>query len=450
MTSSKIRNSMRDYISKWSDEAGQRFRIRGRAPTARSSPSDRNCGPGRAAEPRVSCPASSLPRITVFTRAYPPAYLRGGPARSVFGLVEALAADFRFSVITSAFDDPAGGPMRSVRPSQWSTFGYAMTWYERRYRISMLRTAALLKETRPQLVYLNSFFDYRFAIVPLFISRMISRKTPVILAPRGELSVGALRLKWQKKRVFITAFRLLRLHKAVIWHASTALEKEDIERVFGAGARSSVAIDLRTGLSADGERQYNDQRSVVNRRYYCSVVYFSRIVQKKNVATAIRAIPLVKGKACLSIAGPIEDPRYWAECLKLIDNISDPEMIRYVGAIPADEAKSFLSRFDLFVLPTLGENFGHVVLKSLAAGTPVIVGWDTPWHQIETAGAGWICDPVSPEAVAELIERFLTLDEDARMRMRTAARDLAKQILDDPQSVNANRAMFQAFIRRSS
>ena len=171
---------------------------------------------------------------------------------------------------------------------------------------------------------------------------------------------------------------------------------------------------------------------------------------KKNVATVIRAMPLVKGEARLSIAGPIEDARYWAECLELIDNIGDPEMIKYVGAIPADGAISFLSRFDLFVFPTLGENFGHVVFESLAAGTPVIVGNDTPWHQIEIAGAGWICDPASPEAVAELIERFLALDEDARMRMRTAARDLARQVLNDPRGVDANRAMFHALTSSKS
>ena len=121
-------------------------------------------------------------------------------------------------------------------------------------------------------------------------------------------------------------------------------------------------------------------------------------------------------------------------------------MVEYVGAVPGDGAVSFLSRFDLFVFPTLGENFGHVVFESLAAGTPVIVGNDTPWGQLETAGAGWICDPRSPEAVAELIERFLALDQDARMRMRTAARDLAAQVLNDPRGVDANRTMIQALI----
>ena len=404
--------------------------------------------PATAEERQLSRTAASPPRITVFTRGYPPAHLVGGPARTLFALVETLAADFRFSVITSAFDGKAAGRMRSVKPSQWSTFGHATIWYEREYRISAWRTATLLKKTKPHLVYLNSFFDYRFAILPLFITRMTSRKTPVVLAPRGEFSAGALALKRRKKRIFITAFRMLGLHKVVTWHAVTAQEKANIERVFGPGARIHVAISLRTDFSV-GEERYHTQRPSAD-PHCCSLVFFSRIVPKKNVTVAIRAMPLVKGKVRLSIAGPIEDARYWAECLKLIDNIDDPEIIEYVGAIPADEAISFLSRFDLFVFPTLGENFGHVVLESLAAGTPVIIGNDTPWHHIETAGAGWICDPASPEAVAELIERFLALDESARTRMRTAARALARQVLNDPKGIDANRAMLHALSRTAA
>lgn len=71
---------------------------------------------------------SVLPEITVLTCGYPPAHLMGGPTRSLFVLVEALAADFNFSVITSVFDDPVAGPMRSVKPGQWGmeAGGYAI------------------------------------------------------------------------------------------------------------------------------------------------------------------------------------------------------------------------------------------------------------------------------------------------------------------------------------
>jgi glycosyltransferase involved in cell wall biosynthesis len=108
---------------------------------------------------------------------------------------------------------------------------------------------------------------------------------------------------------------------------------------------------------------------------------------------------------------------------------------------------SFLGRFDLLLLPTRGENFGHVVLEALAAGTPVIVGRDTPWQRVEAAGAGWLCDPASPAQIAGLIERFMALDEDGRQRMREAARRVAAEVLDDPAGAEVNRDMFRALTR---
>ncbi|MGD0246928.1 MAG: glycosyltransferase [Streptosporangiaceae bacterium] len=393
--------------------------------------------------------APALPGITIFTRCYPPAYLNGGPARSLHGLVETLAAEFSFSVITSALDDPAAGPMESVVPDMWSTFGHARIWYELSGRGWARQAVILLRETRPQVVYLNSLFDYRFSMMPLLVTRVWLRRIPVLLAPRGELSAGALTLKRRKKRLFLMIFRLLRLHKTVTWHASTGLEQADIERAFGAGVRTHVAIDLRTGLSCEtaGQDRADYATGTSGGR---SLVFMSRIVPKKNVATLIRALPLVSERVRLSIAGPIEDVKYWDQCLALIGKVTDTDLdsVQYLGTVPAEFVVSFLSRFDLFVLPTLGENFGHVVLESLAAGTPVIVGHDTPWHQVEQAGAGWLCNPDDPGDVARLIQRFISLDKSARSRMRAAARLVATQVLDAPKGVAANRAMFQALTGR--
>src|SRR5664280_2527753 len=111
--------------------------------TMASSADDSDCSFEGRAERRNRNTAPVKPKITVFTRSYPPAYLGGGPARSLYALVEVLAAEFRFSVVTSASDASATGPMESVEPSRWSTFGSATIWYESSHRMPA-RTAAKL------------------------------------------------------------------------------------------------------------------------------------------------------------------------------------------------------------------------------------------------------------------------------------------------------------------
>jgi len=250
------------------------------------------------------------------------------------------------TVVTSSFDASAIEPMQSVEPNRWSTFGSAMIWYESRHRMPTRTAARLLKDTEPQLVYLDSLFDYTFSILLLLVARTKFRRVPIVMAPRGELSAGALALKQQKKRIYIAAFRLLKLHKAVIWHASTSQERTDIERAFGAIVRSDIAINLRTGLFGEGAEPDQGKR-VQDDPLGGSLVFFSRIAPKKNVTSAIQAVLLVNGTARLSIAGPIEDARYWNRCLELINDLPDPGLVRYVGAVPADEVVGFLNHFDL-------------------------------------------------------------------------------------------------------
>ena len=309
--------------------------------------------------------------------------------------------------------------------------------------MGVLTVIRRIRETGPQVIYLNSLFDHSFGILPLLVARALHSAVPVVLAPRGELSAGALTLKKRKKRIFIAVFRLLMLHKIVTWHASTNREKMDIERVFGRDVTIRIAIDLRADLF-DGPNREFKKRSSEGGEKCAELVFFSRIVPKKNTAAVVRAMSYIKGMANLSIAGPIEDLKYWTECLGLIERLPEPRAVTYVGTISPEDVTAFLDNFDLFVLPTLGENFGHAVLEALAAGTPVIVGNDTPWDLIETRGAGWLCDPANPEVIADLIDRFLSLDEPERQNMRTAARGLAREIASDPGGVWANRSMFRA------
>jgi glycosyltransferase involved in cell wall biosynthesis len=44
------------------------------------------------------------------------------------------------------------------------------------------------------------------------------------------------------------------------------------------------------------------------------------------------------------------------------------------------------------VLPTLGENYGHVIVESFSVGLPIILSKKTPWLNLESKHLGWDLD----------------------------------------------------------
>ncbi len=78
------------------------------------------------------------------------------------------------------------------------------------------------------------------------------------------------------------------------------------------------------------------------------------------------------------------------------------------------------------VLPTLNENFGHVIWESLAAGCPVLLSDQTPWRDLSSKGAGWDIPLNSPEIFVEQLQRVAQMTEEELNRYRQAAFALAK------------------------
>jgi len=98
-----------------------------------------------------------------------------------------------------------------------------------------------------------------------------------------------------------------------------------------------------------------------------SFVYFGRLEQYKNVDMAIRAC--AKAGAKLKIIG---SGGYRAELEKIVRKLGVSDDISFLGRLPDAERNTVVAGAKAFVFPCPDEDFGIVVVESMAAGTPVI------------------------------------------------------------------------------
>jgi glycosyltransferase involved in cell wall biosynthesis len=86
---------------------------------------------------------------------------------------------------------------------------------------------------------------------------------------------------------------------------------------------------------------------------------------------------------------------------------------------------------DLFLFPTRGENFGHVILESMRARTPVLTADTTPWRGLEKLGVGWDLPLNGPARFVAAIEKAYAIDGPSYGRWRERVHEYAARRSED-------------------
>ena len=337
--------------------------------------------------------------VLIFADHYLPGFKFGGPIKSIANFVENFSDDFEFRIVTR--DRDFGDTLRypSVTPGKWMRAGRGHALYLDPSEQTLRRIALIMQETTHDVVYLNSFFSPRFTILPLLAQWLgMAPRQQVIMSPRGELSAGALQLKLFKKRAYVLAAKACGIYDHAIWKASTDFEANDIRAVFGPKTRVVVASDLPHFQQV---KPPNPQRKSGQP---LRVIFLSRISPMKNLSFALQVLAQVRVPVDFSIIGPVSDQAYWTECQNLMAAIPNHININYLGAVSPANVQNCIAENDLFFLPTLGENFGHVIIEALAAGTPTLISDRTPWQDLALARCGWTASLENPYFFVAQIE----------------------------------------------
>ena len=104
----------------------------------------------------------------------------------------------------------------------------------------------LLSETSYDVLYLNSYWSTKITLLPLLNRWLeLTPHRPVILAPRGEFSIEALKLKRVRKHIFISLSMVFGFYRDILWQASSDKEASDIKKALHSLAGNCcVAPDL--------------------------------------------------------------------------------------------------------------------------------------------------------------------------------------------------------------
>jgi glycosyltransferase involved in cell wall biosynthesis len=382
------------------------------------------------------------PRILVICDYFLPGFESGGAMRTLVNMIDRFANRFDFRVVTRDHDGPHNlTPYDTVNIGEWNDLGLCRSYYLARSAIGFGTIKRLVDETRPDAIYLNSVFS------PLTIRTLLLRRfgrlgrTPVILAPEGELCVGALTLNPKRKAVFLAGARLIGLYRGLIWKNAAEPEKEDVERVFGRDGQLFVAPNMPP---RELFPQFDISKKPVKRGGRARFAFLSRFMRKKNLNWVLEHLHSLNGDLTIDIYGPIEEQDYWEETQRITGTLPANITVTAKGLVSPEEVTATLFSYDFFILPTIGENFGHVCIESLSAGCPLIISDQTPWRNLEKDNIGWDLSLDDPDRWTSVIQRCVDMGEEEYRAMSSSARRYAERWLADPAVEGTNLAVLEA------
>ncbi len=371
---------------------------------------------------------------------YLPGTKAGGPVRSVFSMISLLKDHFAFYIITSNKDLGSDAEYPDITPNTlFEKEGINYFYFNDAYNTAD-NLLALLTKIDADLIYLNSFWSFTFSIN---IIRLKNRKlitAPILLAPRGMLSKGALSLKSFKKNVYLISAKIFGWYKHVYFHATNKQEEEDIKAHFRS-AKITIASNLNSGTLVKNTTLKNSGE--------LKLFFLSRISEVKNLHFALELLKEIPLDVVITydIYGNLEDQDYWKRCNDIIKQLPKNVTVVYKGELAFNEIQKTIANYHALLLPTLNENFGHSIVESLLTGCPVIISDQTPWNDIEKNNAGYAIALDNKQGFIEAILQLAKLTENEFSQKSNAANSYISSKIEVDKSINLYKKLFNGFAK---
>ena len=147
------------------------------------------------------------------------------------------------------------------------------------------------------------------------------------------------------------------------------------------------------------------------------LLFMSRVAPKKRPELVVEALTLLHSDhsdLLFLVAG--QDAGQMAVLQKCVRNHALEDSVVFAGFLQGDEKREAFDVADVFVLPSIDENFSVAVVEAMAHGVPVVVTPGVATHvYVDQSGGGLTVDGTA-EALAAGIRRVLSGDPKAMGR----------------------------------
>ncbi len=364
-------------------------------------------------------------KVLIVVTSYLPGYKSGGPQRTIENVCELYSKQCEIYLYTlnhdhcdyNAYDLPV---------NKWiNCYGIQIQYVkDKDYRLKSFKN--LYKEF--DYIYACSLFA-KSTYELILIHKFTKDKKKLYVAPMGVLGEGALSSKSIKKYLFLNAFSALGAFKPVIWTFTSQLEYIDAQKNLGNGNINSYIV------TNDLPKKYDWKKIKENIKASdegeLRILFLSRIVPHKNLMFCIDALKdIYEGRIVFDIYGSVENEDYWDLCKEEFSKCLSNIRISYKGEVKPKDTINVFKQYDCFLLPTKGENFGHVIYEALSAGCIPVISDRTPWMDIEKRNCGYIFSLNDRNLVKTIINNLVQMNSKTIVEKKINAIGYAQEKYD--------------------
>jgi glycosyltransferase involved in cell wall biosynthesis len=116
--------------------------------------------------------------------------------------------------------------------------------------------------------------------------------------------------------------------------------------------------------------------------------------------------------------------------------------VRYAGEVPHASVAATLQNHHALLLPTVTENYGHVIAEALTAGCICVISDQTPWRDLQKLGVGWDIPLHDIQGFASALQKIVDMDQPTFLERSLRAQEFAQDVTRNDEPIEQHRRLF--------